>query len=124
MAETTLDTRRLTWQVGSGTFGVPRPEAEIAAQRFVKGPLPLAWFHRAAALPGKALNVGLALWYVKGLCRKSTFPFRRSAPDTFGVSKDATYDALSNLEAAGLISVVRHRGRAPVVTVIDVGTSA
>jgi DNA-binding transcriptional regulator YhcF (GntR family) len=56
---------------------------------------------------------------MKGLCCKETFPFKRKAAAEMGVSPDATYDALTNLEAAGLIQVDRHRGRSPVVTVLD-----
>ena len=44
------------------------------------------------------------------------FPFERMAAMEIGVSRDATYDALINLEEAGLIRVSRHRGRSPVVT--------
>ena len=56
---------------------------------------------------------------MKGLCRSATFPFKRKVADGMGVSRDATYDALTNLEDEGLISVCRHRGRSPVVTVLD-----
>ena len=113
------ETTRLVWDANAGAFGPPRPGTEATVPHFIKGPLPLPWIHRAAALPGKALHVALALWYVKGLCRSATFPFKRKLSAEMGVSPDATYDALTNLEAAGLIRVDRHRGRSPVVTIRD-----
>ena len=119
MAHTMPDTTRLQWNVNTASYGPVRSDLDAGSPRFIKGPLPLPWFQRAAALPGKALHVALAIWYVRGLCRADTFPLKRSATATLGVSADATYDALSNLEAAGLVRVQRHRGRSPVVTVLD-----
>jgi hypothetical protein len=36
-------------------------------ERFLKGPVPLAWLQAAARLPGRSLHVGMVLWYVAGL---------------------------------------------------------
>lgn len=110
---------RLAWNKSSGTYGPPQQAEAPASARFVKGPLPLPWLHRAAALPGKAFNVAVSLWYVSGLCRSDTFPFKRNVAADFNVSADATYDALTNLEGAGLIRVARHRGRSPTVTILQ-----
>jgi hypothetical protein len=113
------DAVRLTWNPGSGTYSPPNSAEVPAARRFIKGPLPLPWLQRAAALPGKAFHVAIGLWYVSGLCRSDTFLFKRSVAADFGVSPDATYDALTNLEAAGLVNVARHRGRSPNVTILE-----
>jgi hypothetical protein len=74
---------------------------------------------KAAALPGKAPIVALVLWWIRGLCKSATFPLKRQATDEFCVSPDAAYDALKRLEQVGLIRVLRHRGRAPAVTILD-----
>lgn len=113
------ETTQLVWDAQTRKFVPPSPSPETAAGKFIKGPLPLDWFSRAAALPGKALNVALALWRMCGLCRSKTFAFKRSAFAVLNVSPDAMYDALTNLEGAGLIRVERHRGRSPTVTIID-----
>lgn len=113
-------TTQLVWDVNAGAYGPPRPRAEVATPYFIKGPISLLWIQRAAAIPGKALHVALGLWFVRGLCCKPTFPFKQKVTTGLGVSRDATYDALTRMEAAGLIRVVRHRGRAPVVTILDV----
>ena len=42
-----------------------RPPRQIG--HFVMGPIPLAWLGPATRLPGKALAVGLAIWYLRGL---------------------------------------------------------
>jgi len=114
------DTTQLVWDVNARALRPPRPGAQPPTDYFILGPLPLAWFHRAAALPGKALHVAVGLWFMKGLCGSATFPFKRKVTDGFGVSRDATYDALTNLEGEGLISVCRHRGRSPVVTILAI----
>jgi hypothetical protein len=111
-------TAQFVWDASAGKFRLPQPATEPPARRFIKGPLPLAWLQRAAVLPGKTLHVALGLWYVKGLYRADTFAFKRKLAAELGVSPDATYDALTSLERAGLIHVDRHRGRAPVVTIL------
>jgi len=34
---------------------------------FLLGPLPMDWLSRASALPGKAIETGLAIWFLCGL---------------------------------------------------------
>lgn len=113
------ETAPLVWDANARAFRPARANAEPAVRYFIKGPLPLPWLHRAAALPGKALHIAVGLWYMRGLCRSASFPFKRKTAAEFSVSRDATYDALTNLEDAGLIRVNRHRGRSPMVTVLD-----
>ncbi len=89
-------------------------------KRFLKGPVPLGWLLAAGQLPGKALHIGVALWHQVGLCGGSrTVKLRWKLMGEFGVTRHSGYRALKALEAAGLISVVRHPGRSPVVTVCD-----
>lgn len=86
----------------------------IAATRtkpFLKGPIPLDWLDAAAALPGKALHVALAIWWLAGMQQGSNpVKITRSALSRFHVCDDAANDALKRLEAAGLISVSRRPG--------------
>lgn len=113
-------TTQLVWDANAAAFGPPRSNPETRADRFIKGPIPLPWFVKAAGLPGKAPIVALVLWWIRGLCRSATFPLKRQATNAFSVSPDAAYDALKRLEEAGLIRVLRHCGRSPVVTILDV----
>ena len=95
-----------------------------AAQRrrgeFLKGPIPLPWLMRAAALPGKSLAIGVALWFKAGVSSTHTVPASGSLLRRFGVGRGAGRRGLRLLETAGLIKVKRHAGRCPVVTICDV----
>jgi hypothetical protein len=85
---------------------------------FLKGPIPWWWIVRAAELPGKAFVIGLCLWRLRGATNKNTIPLSNTELRPFKVDRAAKSRALTALEKAGLISVERHRGRWPVVTLI------
>ena len=40
---------------------------------FLKGPIPMAWLNAAAKLPGKTLNVGIAIWWLAGMSKTTAF---------------------------------------------------
>jgi hypothetical protein len=102
------------------------PEGQLAApphhrpgETFLKGPVPMVWLAAAMALPGRALHVGIGLWFEAGLCNSaavkvnlSRFPFDRSAASR----------GLAALERAGLVRVARVKGRTPRVTIVAVNT--
>ena len=85
---------------------------------FLKGPVPLDWLERAADLPGKALTVGLALWFVVGLVGGNRVKLKRKTLDRFKISRQAYHRALVKLSEAGLIVVEQEPGQSPSVTVI------
>jgi len=60
------ETAPLVWDANARAFRPARANAEPAVRYFIKGPLPLPWLHRAAALPGKALHIAVGLWYMRG----------------------------------------------------------
>ena len=68
---------------------------------FIKGPIPLAWITAAAMLPGKSLQVGLALWYLAGLKKTKTVPLGNLLPK-FGVDRKSKGRCLKLMERAGL----------------------
>jgi hypothetical protein len=112
-----LPTTRLVWNTEVGEFqSVAQPDPSNG--RFIKGPLPLAWFEGAAALPGRALHVALAIWFQVGLERSSTIKLGQKRASQFSVSRDAKYDALKRMTEAGLIEVEQSPGQAPRVTVV------
>ena len=107
--------------------GVPArvsPPASMAAGKFainardgfIKGPIPLPWITKAACLPGKTLQVGIALWYLAGLTKNHVVRLSSKVPKQLGVSRNAKSEALRRLEAAGLVSIEQLPGRAPQVT--------
>src|SRR5262245_4801756 len=88
-------------------------------KEFIRGPLPLWWMARAAALRGQALAVSLAIWFRRGIEGAAPFPLYPSALSKLGVNRWSSYRALAALEKAGLIAVERRKGRCPVVTVLE-----
>jgi hypothetical protein len=87
---------------------------------FLKGPIPMAWLNAAAKLQGKTLNVGLAIWWLAGMSKNTSFKITGKALDQLGVSRDAASDALKRLEAHGLILVKRSPGQRPTVQIVPV----
>jgi hypothetical protein len=87
---------------------------------FLKGPIPMAWLNVAARLPGKTLNVGIAIWWLAGMSKTTSFKLTRKALDQLGVSRDATSDALKRLEDNCLIRVQRLPGQRPTVQILPV----
>ena len=87
---------------------------------FLKGPIPMAWLNVAARLPGKTLNVGLAIWWLAGMSNTTAFKLTRKALDQLAVSRDAASDALKRLEDNGLILVKRLPGQRSTVEILPV----
>lgn len=109
--------RKLVWNPATRQYVPTMPEVNGAKPAgFIKGPLPLDWMHRAARLPGKALHVALTLWYLAGLQKSQTVKLASKPLVAMGVSRDAKYDALTRLTAAGLVTVDQEPGQAPIVT--------
>jgi len=94
-----------------------RKKSDRSSKMFIKGPIPLGWIMKAASVEGKTLHVALVLWFLAGLKRSLKVTVSQSKLRLFGVSRQASYRALFRLEGAGLVSVERHRGRNPIVTI-------
>ena len=94
-------------------------------EKFLRGPVPLAWLEAAAHLPGKALHVGVDLWYQVGLLRGAAeFPYSvTGAARRFGMDRANASRALTALEAAGLVEVHRAPGKRAVVRILRVPES-
>jgi hypothetical protein len=104
------------WLANTGK-GKPVPASPVRKGKFLRGPVPLAWLRCAAELPGKALAVGLMLWFLRGCRKRRTVRLTRRTLQRFGVGRKPGYRGLKNLEAAGLVRVRRRVGRSPVVTI-------
>jgi hypothetical protein len=85
------------------------------------GKIPMRWLERAAALPGKALAAGVALWF-EVRCRKSavvTLP--ANTRRRFGLTGRRSFRrALRSLQVAGLADVEGRPGSHSRITVLDV----
>ena len=87
-------------------------------KRFLKGPIPLDWLTAAARLPGKAINVGIALWWLAGMSKTGVLKLTRQSQLALNTSKDAERDGLRRLQQAGLIELTAHPGQRHSVRII------
>ncbi len=94
------------------------PPHHRLGERFLKGPIPWNWLKVATALPGQALQVAMALWFLVGMKKVATVALSGAVLRDLGVSRYAGYRGLTALEGAGLVSVERHAGRHPIVTIL------
>jgi DNA-binding transcriptional ArsR family regulator len=97
-------------------------EAPLSAT-FLKGPIPMAWLNEAAKLPGKAINLGIAIWWLNGMAKSKPFKLTGKALGLLRVSRDAASSALKRLEAQGLIRVQRFPGQRPTVEILSVAAN-
>ena len=96
-----------------------RHEVFAPTDKFIKGPIPLAWIAQANRLPGKAGAVGLALWFLAGLQRTRTVKLTREVEHIAACSRKAVYQALRALGSANLIATQSRPGARPVVVIHD-----
>ena len=89
---------------------------ERKAKRYVRS-IPLDWIQAASKLPGKALQVGVALWHMAGVTKKMTVSLSNARLESFGVSRSSKRRALMALAAAGLVKVTQETGKNPLVTI-------
>ena len=113
-------------------FAVPQvsPKTRLKAhvprhqpgEQFLRGPVPLAWLEAAGHLPGKALHIGIDLWFYAGLRHGAAeFPYSVSgAARRFGMGQANASRALAALEQAGLVGVQRAPGRRARVCILAV----
>ena len=87
---------------------------------FLKGPIPIAWLNVAAKLPGKALNVGIAIWWLAGMSKTTAFKLTGKSLNQLCVSRDAASDGLKRLEECGLVLVNRSPGQRPTVQILPI----
>jgi len=87
-------------------------------KKFLRGPIPLDWLSAAARLPGKAINVGIALWWLAGMSKSGVLKLTRQAQLALNISKDAERDGLRRLQQAGLIELTARPGQRHTVRIV------
>ena len=98
-----------------------KPKRRLIAGNFVKGPIPTEWLQKASALPGKAFQMGVLIWYLYGLRKDSTVTLANGLLEQFHISRKAKYRCLKALEGAGLVVVEYRKDHIPRVTIIAAG---
>jgi hypothetical protein len=89
---------------------------------FLKGPISLDWLTRAARLPGRTLEVAIAIRYLSGMQKSPTVKLSNKLMREFGVSRYAKQRAIKAMQDASLIRVSQTRGRSPIVTIVEIQT--
>jgi len=105
-------------RIPEGVKPLPRHKK---GEKFLKGPIPWDWLSMASRISGKgkALHVANAIWVTAGIKKTRTITLSMKILRGMGVNRNAAYRGLDVLEDSGLVSVIRHRGRCPVVTIND-----
>ena len=112
-----LDIEQLRLTAATPAAGI---RSQSRTRKFVKR-VPVAWIVQVLQLKhGSACSVAIALRFVSGIQRSETVVLRRADRDLFGLLRWTVTRGLAHLEAAGLISVGRRRGRLPRVTLLEV----
>ena len=95
----------------------PRPRE---GEHYLRGPIPMSWFLAAARLPGRALHVGMWVWYRVGLNRGAgQVDLNLSAlADELECDRATASRGLRALENAGLVASSRPPGRKVRVVVL------
>src|SRR5262245_42725205 len=120
-AEQRIDPARI---IGQSKSGLPIVKAARPAKPKPYVTATLDWYVEPGELPGKASVVGMAVWFLRSVTKKSTVRLTSGTLTKFRVTRKAAYRALEELEAAGLVKVTRRHGRGPEVTILDVAPSA
>ena len=97
---------------------VPRIQINWKQPRLVR----LDTLEAATSLPGKALNLMIALWLTATIRKTPTILLTRRLMARVNISRFAATDALRRLEARGLVAVWRLPGRSPKVVLLEPGT--
>ena len=94
-------------------------------QKFLRGPVQLAWLAEAQQLGFSAITVGLECWFLAGVNGAMEFRLNlsrlRVAPR---MARSSARRGLAKLEAAGLVSVARPVGQRVIVAIRVVGEDA
>jgi hypothetical protein len=108
-----IPVKRLQFNFASGVLEVA-PKKEL----FLRGPIPMDWLTKATVLPGKTLNVAIALWWLHGMSKGKPFKLTQAALDYMNVERDAASNGLRRLERTGLIKVERRPGQRPMIAIV------
>lgn len=84
-------------------------------------PSDLLWLQRAAELNGKSPLIAalLLLTLSRRFDRRQHIMVTAKTRTAHGLDQKTLYQALVNLETAGLVTVNRGRGRPPLVSIVD-----
>lgn len=87
--------------------------------RFLKGPIPFTHLSPAAKLPGRALNVLIAVYHQTALTQQEWVTLPKGLLSDLGIGRDAKSRALAHLHSAGLVEVRNDRGKPARIRLLE-----
>ena len=85
---------------------------------FIAGPIPLDWIQKACSLGANAAKLSWLLWFYHGMSYGDYFKVSNIRAAPFSLNRHQKNQALSRLETAGLVTVQREDGNAPIVQLL------
>ena len=80
----------------------------------------MPWLSAAAHVPGKAINLAIAIRFLSGMAGCTGIKLNRRVLSYMKISPDACADGLRRLEAAGLIRVTHKPGQRPLIDIKEI----
>lgn len=88
-------------------------------ERFIRGPIPMEWVKAASNCGQRAEAVTMLLWHTVGWQKKNAISLTPRILRELNVHPKTAKRVLSRMADVGLVDVEFHRGRSPVVTILD-----
>src|SRR6056297_2720206 len=88
-------------------------------ERFICGPIPLAWFKGVPSCGARAEAVAVLLWYAAGYQRRNPVKLSPAILRELKVHPKTARRVLIRLAERGLVHNEFARGRAPLVTIVS-----
>jgi len=98
------------------TNGMPKVK-KASGRLFIRGPVDWEWITSASKLGGRALHVAIAVAFLDGFAQTGEITLKPSVIQQLGIERTSGYRALMKMEKAGMITVSRRRGAAPIVCI-------
>ncbi|TWU67577.1 hypothetical protein V7x_31520 [Crateriforma conspicua] len=86
-------------------------------ERFIRGPIPMAWFKPASTCGGRAEAVAVLLWYAAGFQRRNPVKLSPTVLRELNVHPKTARRVLIRMAKLGLVRNEFSRGRSPIVTI-------
>lgn len=112
--------RRVDRRATKHTTMAPLPKHQ-PGERFIRGPIPLAWFKAAAKCGERAEAISVLLWYAAGYQRRNPVKLTPTILKELNVHPKTARRVLVKMAELRLVDVVFHRGRSPLVTITTPG---
>lgn len=108
--------KRIDKRGNAETQSAPLPR-HGPGERFIRGPIPLAWFKAASTCGERAEAVAVLLWYAAGYQRRNPIKLTPAVLRELNVHPKTAKRVLIRMAERGLVRNVFARGRSPVVTI-------